>query len=200
MIAAGFDLCEAKRQDKRARMEAAHTQFELVARLWLQKTSAARASSTQDNVAGWLERDVSPVIGHAAISALTLKDVLLCLQRMEARGVMESAHRVKQICGQIFRFAVASDLADGDVTADLKGAQALCVIVCAARGAQVRGVGPFRSRPRRVADPRHKDEDEGRSSRAAVTAGGDNPPRPKTTDWPWEVCPPEYPNRRSLHE
>jgi integrase len=31
---------------------------------------------------------------------------------------------VKQVCGQIFRFAVATDLAERDVTADLKGALA----------------------------------------------------------------------------
>lgn len=71
---------------------------------------------------GWLERDIFPFIGQAAISTLTPKDILLCQQRMEARGVMESPHRVKQICGQVFRFAVASDLVERDVTADLKGA------------------------------------------------------------------------------
>lgn len=41
---------------------------------------------------------------------------------MEARGVNESAHRVKQICGQALRFAVAMGLIERDVTADLKGA------------------------------------------------------------------------------
>jgi integrase len=41
---------------------------------------------------------------------------------MEARGAIESAHKVKQLCGQVFRFAVASGLAERDVTADLKGA------------------------------------------------------------------------------
>lgn len=46
----------------------------------------------------------------------------LCVQRIEARGALESAHRVKQICGQVFRFAVAASLVERDVTADLKGA------------------------------------------------------------------------------
>jgi integrase len=43
---------------------------------------------------------------------------------MEARGAIESAHRVKQLCGQVFRFAVATGLAERDVTVDLKGALA----------------------------------------------------------------------------
>lgn len=122
LIADGVDPCEAKRQEKRARIDSAQKTFEVVARLWLQKTSTTRAPSTQDNVTGWLKRDVFPFIGQAAIATLTPKDILLCLQRMEARGVMESTHRVKQICGQVFRFAVASDLVKRDVTADLKGA------------------------------------------------------------------------------
>lgn len=44
------------------------------------------------------------------------------MQRIEARGALESAHRVRQICGQILRFAVASGMVDRDVSADLKGA------------------------------------------------------------------------------
>lgn len=122
LIADGVDPCEAKRQEKRARIDSAQRTFESVARLWLQKTAPARARSTQDNVTSWLERDIFPLIGQTAIATLTPRDVLLCLQRMEARGVLESAHRVKQICGQVFRFAVASDLVERDVTADLKGA------------------------------------------------------------------------------
>jgi len=38
------------------------------------------------------------------------------------RGAIESAHKIKQLCGQVFRFAVASGLADRDVTTDLRGA------------------------------------------------------------------------------
>ncbi|TWC67530.1 phage integrase family protein [Herbaspirillum sp. SJZ099] len=43
---------------------------------------------------------------------------------MEARGAIDSAHRVKQICGQVFRFAVAEGAAERDVTTDLRGALA----------------------------------------------------------------------------
>jgi hypothetical protein len=50
--------------------------------------------------------------------------VLVAVQRIEARGANESAHRVKSLCGQVFRFAVATGLAERDVTADLKGALA----------------------------------------------------------------------------
>lgn len=122
LLADGIDPGQAKRETKLARIAAASETFEMVARTWLEKTSALRAATTQEKVTGWLERDVFPVIGQALIATLRPRDVLLCVQRIEARGALESAHRVKQICGQVFRFAVAAALVERDVTADLKGA------------------------------------------------------------------------------
>jgi integrase len=122
LLADGIDPNQAKRDDKLAMISEANQTFEVVARSWLDKTAAARAASTQEKVTGWLQRDVFPVIGSTPITKLTPRDVLVCVQRMEARGAVESAHRVKQICGQVFRFAVATALVERDVTADLKGA------------------------------------------------------------------------------
>ncbi|CAN7706747.1 hypothetical protein LJR289_005769 [Pseudoduganella sp. LjRoot289] len=67
---------------------------------------------------------VFPVIGKKPIANIKPRDVLAAVQKMEARGAVESAHRVKQVCGQIFRFAVALDLVERDITADLRGALA----------------------------------------------------------------------------
>jgi integrase len=64
------------------------------------------------------------VIGKKPIANIKPRDVLAAVQKMEARGAVESAHRVKQVCGQIFRFAVALDLVERDITADLRGALA----------------------------------------------------------------------------
>jgi hypothetical protein len=122
LLADGIDPGLVKRREKQASIEMAARTFESIARLWLVKTSASRAQSTQVKVTGWLERDVFTCIGSVPIMTLTPTDVLACLRRMEARGVMESAHRVKQVCGQVFRFAVATGLVERDVTADLKGA------------------------------------------------------------------------------
>jgi integrase len=47
--------------------------------------------------------------------------VLSALRRIEARGAIESAHKIKQMCGQVCRFAVASGVADRDITVDLRG-------------------------------------------------------------------------------
>jgi integrase len=122
LLADGIDPAEVKREQKQAKLTAASHTFEAVARDWLKKTAANRAASTQDKVTTWLEKDVFPSIGSRPISVIGPRDVLSTVQKMEARGAIDSAHRVKQICGQVFRYAVATGTAERDVTTDLKGA------------------------------------------------------------------------------
>jgi integrase len=122
LLADDIDPAQARRNDREARLIAASNTFELVARLWLEKEGRRRSPSTQDKVLGWLEHDVFPYIGKRAVSELKPRDVLLMVQKVEARGAFDSAHRIKQMCGQVFRFAVALDLAPRDVTVDLRGA------------------------------------------------------------------------------
>jgi integrase len=122
MLADGLDPGDEKRKAKRAKLAKAAQTFEQVAELWLEKTASSRAATTQEKVHGYLKRNTFPTIGSVPISSLKATDVLACLRKMEARGVGESTHRVKQICGQVFRFAVASGMVERDFTVDLKGA------------------------------------------------------------------------------
>ena len=121
LLADGTDPGQAKQASKRAKAVAVAT-FETVARDWLAKTAANRAESTQDKNTAWLDRNVFPWLGALPIAAIAPRDVLDVLHKIEARGAIESAHKIKQLCGQVFRFAVATGLADRDVTADLRGA------------------------------------------------------------------------------
>ena len=125
LVAEGVDPSYAKRKAKQARAGAAANTFESVARDWLTKTAANRMASTQGKVTTWLEKDVFPFIGKLPMSSIGPRDVLTTVRKFEARGAIDSAHRVKQICGQVFRFAVADGRAERDVTADLRGALAV---------------------------------------------------------------------------
>lgn len=124
LLAEGIDPGVAKQEEKRAQAASAVSTFELVGREWLEKTAKDRKDSTSSKVTNWLENDVFPYIGHMPISSIGPRDVLAALRHMEARGVLDSVHRVKQICGQVFRYAVASGAAERDITQDLKGALA----------------------------------------------------------------------------
>ena len=122
LLADGIDPSTAKQVDKQARAAAAVNTFEAVAREWLGKTAKDRAVSTHGKVTNWMEKDVFPWIGNLPISTIGPRDVLGALRKMEARGALDSVQRVKQICGQVFRYAVATGSAERDVTQDLKGA------------------------------------------------------------------------------
>ncbi|MFZ6848463.1 tyrosine-type recombinase/integrase [Undibacterium sp. RuRC25W] len=121
-LADGVDPGEAKKSEKHAQLIDATNTFEAVALSWLSKTATSRAETTQEKVTNWLNKDVFPFVGKSAISSLKPRDILFLLQKIEARGAIDSAHRIKQVCGQVMRFAVAAGLAERDITADLRGA------------------------------------------------------------------------------
>jgi integrase len=123
-LAKDIDPSAAKREEKQVKADLAANTFELVARDWLVKTKAERATITQEKVTAWLEKDVFHQIGSMPISNIGPRDVLAMVRKIEAREAFDTAHRVAQLCGQIFRYAVANGSAERDVTQDLRGALA----------------------------------------------------------------------------
>ena len=123
LLADGIDPSTAKKEDKQAKADAAANTFESVARDWLIKTKSKRAEITHLKVSTWLEKDAFPFIGNMPISTIGPRDVLdKVVRKVEARGAIDTAHRLKQLCGQVFRYAVVTGLAERDVTADLSEA------------------------------------------------------------------------------
>ena len=122
LLANDTDPGTAKRDEKQVKASASANTFEVVAAQWLQGTSANRAAVTQDKVTNWLKKDINPYIGALPIATIGPRDVLAVARRMETRKVFDSAKRIVQICGQVFRYAVAEGTAERDITADLRGA------------------------------------------------------------------------------
>ena len=123
LLADGIDPSTSKQEDKQAKADAAANTFEAVARDWLVKTKAKRAEITHLKVTTWLEKDAFPFIGHMPISTIGPRDVLdKVVRKVEARGAIDTAHRLKQLCGQVFRYAVVTGMAERDVTTDLRDA------------------------------------------------------------------------------
>ena len=122
LLADGIDPGELKRATKTQNAERATNSFEAVAREWYAKHAPGWAAGHSDKVIRRLERDVFPWIGGKPIADLAAPDVLAVLRRIESRGVLETAHRAQQNCGQVFRYAVATGRAVRDPTADLRGA------------------------------------------------------------------------------
>lgn len=97
--------------------------FEAVARTWLTTVHAVKVSDGHaERTRIRLEQDVFPWLGHKPLASIRAPELLECLRRVEARGAIETAHRVKQACGQVFRFGLASGLCERNWAADLTDA------------------------------------------------------------------------------
>jgi len=96
--------------------------FEIVAREWYGKNLHTWTEGHAQTIMSRLERDVFPYIGKRQVIDITAPEVLRVLRRVESRGAVVAAHRIRTVCGQVFKYAVATGRADRDPTGDLKGA------------------------------------------------------------------------------
>jgi len=96
--------------------------FEEVAREWYDKRHTEWAASYGNKIMRRLEVDVFPWIGREPVGSITPVQFLEVLRRIEARGVIETAHRALENCGQVFRYAVATGRAVSNPARDLKDA------------------------------------------------------------------------------
>jgi integrase len=135
LVAAGSNPSEVRKAQKaeKARERETHAlavaglptpgTFEYVARDWLNtvheaKVSAGHAQRTRIR----LEQDVFPWLGTRPIWSIEAPELLQVLRRVEARGAIETAHRIKDACGQVFRYGVAIGSCQRNPAADLRDA------------------------------------------------------------------------------
>jgi integrase len=120
-LANGIDPCENKKAVKASRVALTENSFETIAREWGQK-HILNWEGRNNRLRRRLELNIFPWLGQKPIADIKPRDVLECLRRVEERGAIETAHRVKQLVGRVFCYAVATGRAERDITQDLKGA------------------------------------------------------------------------------
>lgn len=121
-IASGIDPGEARKAEKAARTAECENAFEAIAREWHGRFIETWRNGYGDTILHRLERDVFPWIGARPVAEIKAPELLQVLRRIESRGALETAHRIRCTCGQIFRYAVATGRAERDPAVDLKGA------------------------------------------------------------------------------
>ncbi len=122
LLANDADPCAVKQAQKAAKNEKAANSFEVIAREWHVRKSPTWATSNADAIIQRLINDAFPWLGNRPIADITPPELLKVLRRIEERGAVESAHRMRNYCGQIFRYAIATGRAERDASADLRGA------------------------------------------------------------------------------
>lgn len=122
MVANGVDPSQARKENKLNQVEKSGNTFEIVAREWHARQSVKWATSHSKKIVRRLELYVFPWLGDRPIAEITPPELLRVLRRIESKGRLETSHRTHQVCGQVFRYAIAIGVADRDPAADLRGA------------------------------------------------------------------------------
>jgi len=121
LLASNNDPGAVRKAQNQANTQKSET-FETIAREWFQKFSQRWKETHSSRIIRSLERDVFPWIGTQPIAEIKAPELLAVLRRVETRGTLDTVHRIRTICGQIFRYAVVSGRAERDPSGDLKGA------------------------------------------------------------------------------
>lgn len=122
LVAAGKDPSREKQQAKHRAMTSAANTFGEIAREFINKRRREGLSkSTADKSEYYIKR-MGPVIARLPIAEIGAPDLLAVLRRIEATGNYETARRVLQLAGRVFRYAVATARLASDPSRDLRGA------------------------------------------------------------------------------
>lgn len=122
LLADGLDPSVQKRQNKAAARLGGDATFKALALEYLSNQRHALSPYYADQLQRRLERDVFPSLGRRPIADIDALELLEVLRKVEKRGALEQAKRIKQTCGQVFRYAVITRRAKHDPTSGLRGA------------------------------------------------------------------------------
>lgn len=120
-VAHGVDPGAVRHAQKQADTSETET-FEVIACEWHTKFSPKLSPGHATKLMSALNRDLFPWLGPRPIKDLKAFELLKTLHRIEERGALETAHRMRGLLGQIFRYAVATGRAERDPAVDLRGA------------------------------------------------------------------------------
>ncbi|HBM9257035.1 TPA: tyrosine-type recombinase/integrase [Citrobacter freundii] len=121
-IARGIDPLEVKKEQKVEREAQVKNTFQEIALEWhsmkVKKWSAGYASDILEA----FNKDVFPFIGQRPVADIKPLELLNVLKKMEDRGATEKAKKVRQRCGEVFRYAIVTGRAEYNPAPDLTSA------------------------------------------------------------------------------
>lgn len=117
----GIDPQAEAQAEKEAIRSMENNSFEVVAFEWYAVKKEDWRESHATKQIQLLKRDILPFLAAKQINAITVKEVLGVLKRLEERGLRDTVIRAKGILSQIFCYGVATGRCEYDVTSGLKG-------------------------------------------------------------------------------
>lgn len=121
-VAEGRDPAEAKQQAKRDKAAISEHTFSSLSGKFLSKQMKEGKSEGTLKKKEWLLRLAMEDLGNMPINEISAQTVLKTLKKREAMGHYETVRRMRSTISAVFRYAVASGVAETDPTFALKDA------------------------------------------------------------------------------
>lgn len=122
MLANGINPSDARRADKLSLLFSTENTFEAVAREWHTSKLTTWSEGYAKEVIHYLEKEIFPFLGKRPIDQITPLELLAVLQKIEKRGALEQASKIRRRCGEVFRYAVVTGRAMYNPAPDLASA------------------------------------------------------------------------------
>jgi integrase len=119
LLVRSIDPSAQRKADKQAGKDSGFRAVaeEVIAKL--EREGRSQATLTKKR---WLLEFAYPMFGDRPVTEITARDLLALLRKIEARGLYETARRLRSTCGMVFRYAIATGRAERDPSMDLRGA------------------------------------------------------------------------------
>lgn len=108
LISQNIDPSARRKAEKSARLQAVSNSFEIVALEWFEKKKKEYSDKHRKTILQRLEKNVFPYLGSKPVSDIKAPEILDTIRKIESRGAIETARRTLSICGEVFRYAIAT--------------------------------------------------------------------------------------------
>ena len=121
LLTEGVDPSVRKRERLRELKRAAGNSFEAVAHEWHATMSPKWTADHAEKIIESLERDIFPALGRRPIAELKSPEILDAIRKIEKRGAIDMAQRVRQRCSAVFAYAIGSGYVEHNPITAMKG-------------------------------------------------------------------------------
>jgi len=121
-LADGIDPSIAKKEAKAEKLLSSLNTFKATAMEWHLMKAKGCSENTSNKRLMHFENHIFPAIGSRPISEIKPPEILKLLKTVEAAGTAYTAGRLREICGQVFRYAIQTGKAETDPAAAMRGA------------------------------------------------------------------------------
>ena len=122
LVASGINPSDVRKRDKQDRQNEISNTFEAIAREWYEKRIERWSAGYAEEMMKTFEADVFPYIGGRPIADIKPMELMGVLSRLDERGATEKLRKVRQRCGEVWRYAIVTGRAEYNPAPDLASA------------------------------------------------------------------------------